>query len=66
MWNNPKPAQGYQLGWKDKKAASRSPKQILSRNFERIIVSNGDLMEEDVRVSALQAWQKPLESSSDA
>lgn len=45
MWNNPKPAPEYQLGWKDKQAASKSLERILSWDFERIIISHGDLIE---------------------
>ena len=63
MWNNPKPAPEYQLGWKDKKAASKSLKKILSWDFERIIISHGDLIEEKAKEVALQAWQQPLASS---
>lgn len=62
MWDNPKPAPEYQLGWKDKKAASKSLKKILDWDFERIIISHGDLIEENAKGVALQAWQKPLTS----
>ena len=65
MWNNPKPAPEYQLGWKDKKAASKSLKRILSWDFERIIISHGDLIEENAKSVALRAWKTPLESSDD-
>lgn len=60
MWNNPKPAPEYQLGWKDKKAAAKSLKRILSWDFERIILSHGDLIEENAKAVALQAWRRPL------
>lgn len=66
MWNNPKPAPEYQLGWKDKKAASKSLKRILDWDFERIIISHGDLIEENAKSVALRAWKKPLESSDNA
>ena len=60
MWSNPKPAPEYQLGWKDKKAASRSLQKILNWDFERIIISHGDLIEKNAREVALLAWRKPL------
>ncbi len=63
MWNNPKPAPEYQLGWKDKKAASKSLKRILSWDFERIIISHGDLIEENAKEVALHAWRQPLTSN---
>lgn len=65
MWNNPKPAPEYQLGWRDKQAASKSLKRILAWDFARIIISHGDLIEEDAKGVALRAWKTPLESSDD-
>ncbi|MDJ0717824.1 MAG: DUF4336 domain-containing protein [Prochloraceae cyanobacterium] len=66
MWNNPKPAPEYQLGWKDKKAASKSLKRILTWDFERIIIAHGDLIEENAKEVALHAWQQVLASSENA
>ena len=63
MWNNPKPAPEYQLGWKDKKAASMSLKRILSWDFERIIIAHGDLIENNDKEVATRAWQQPLGAS---
>jgi len=60
MWGNPKPAPEYQLGWKDKNAARKSLMKILEWDFERIILSHGDLIEENVKEVALHAWQRPL------
>lgn len=60
MWNNPKPAPEYQLGWKDKKAACKSIRKILEWDFERIIISHGDLIEENAKSIAISAWQGPL------
>jgi len=62
MWNNPKPAPEYQLGWKDKKAAVKSLQIILNWDFERIILSHGDLIEDGAKAVAMQAWMKPLAS----
>lgn len=60
MWDNPKPAPEYQLGWKDKKAARMSLMRILDWDFERIIISHGDLIEENAKEVALHAWRRPL------
>lgn len=66
MWNNPKPAPEYQMGWKDKYAASASLKRILHWDFERIIISHGDIIEKNAREVALRAWKNPLRSAENA
>lgn len=63
MWNHPKPAPEYQLGWNDKAAAVKSLQQILQWDFERIILSHGDLIEQDAKATALAAWKGPLAKS---
>ena len=60
MWNNPKPAPEYQMGWRDKQAARTSLEKILEWDFERIILAHGDLIETHARERALKAWKKPL------
>jgi Domain of unknown function (DUF4336) len=60
MWNRPKPAPEYQLGWSDKKAARASLLRILTWDFERVILAHGDLIESDAREAVTKAWQKPL------
>lgn len=60
MWNNPKPAPEYQMGWKDKEAAARSLRRILDWDFERIILAHGDLVEENAKETLLKAWKVPL------
>lgn len=62
MWNRPKPAPEYQIGWKDKAAAKQCFEKILSWDFERIIISHGDLIEEDAHRVARSAWQSVLGS----
>jgi len=66
MWGEPKPAPEYQLGWRDKNAAARSLKKILSWDFQRIIVAHGDLIEENAKQAALHAWRRPLASGDNA
>jgi hypothetical protein len=63
MWNHPKPAPEYQLGWKDKSAACRSLRKILEWDFDKIILSHGDLIETNAKDRALEAWEKPLSAS---
>ncbi len=60
MWNHPKPAPEYQLGWKDKTAARQSLQRILEWDFERIVLSHGDLIEKNAESIAREAWKAPL------
>lgn len=60
MWNHPKPAPEYQLGWKNKTAARKSLQRILQWDFERIVIAHGDLIETDAKATALDAWRVPL------
>ena len=62
MWNKPKTAPEYQIGWKDKAAAKKSLERILEWDFERIVIAHGDLIEADAKAVARRAWQKPLGS----
>lgn len=56
MWNTPRPAPEYQMGWKDKAAARESLERILDWDFERIVLSHGDLIESNGRAIARKAW----------
>lgn len=60
MWNKPRPAPEYQLGWGDRDAARQSLETILTWDFERIILAHGDLIENDAKSIAREAWRKPL------
>ncbi|MBT8067222.1 MAG: hypothetical protein KJO09_08270, partial [Gammaproteobacteria bacterium] len=60
MWDNPKPAPEYQMGWKDKEAARKSLKKILDWDFDKIVMAHGDLIEKDAKERALDAWKRPL------
>ncbi len=64
MWNNPKPAPEYQMGWHDRTAAARSLQRILDWDFDTIILSHGDIIEENAKQVAIRAWQKPLAAGS--
>jgi len=60
MWNRPKPAPEYQLGWKDKVAAKKSLQKILNWDFEQIVISHGDNIAKDAKAIAKKAWAAPL------
>ncbi|MBC3764696.1 DUF4336 domain-containing protein [Neptunicella marina] len=60
MWANPKPAPEYQFGWKDKKSACGSLNRILQWDFDKIIVSHGDLIEENAKKVASLSWRRIL------
>ncbi len=60
MWNRPRPAPEYQLGWKDRRAAKASLEHILGWDFTRIIVSHGDNIDEDAKAAAEAAWRDQL------
>lgn len=60
MWNRPKPAPEYQMGWKDKAAAKKSLQRILEWDIERIILAHGDTIEQEAKAAALEAWKVPL------
>ncbi len=60
MWNHPKPAPEYQLGWSDKKAAKLTLEKILQWNFERVIIAHGDNISSNARAVVEKAWSVPL------
>ena len=60
MWNHPKPAPEYQLGYKDKSAVRQSLERILAWDFERVILAHGELIEQDAQRVVREAWARPL------
>lgn len=60
MWNKPKPAPEYQMGWKDKAAARLSLQRILKWDFDNIIIAHGNLINTNAKAMAMQAWAVPL------
>lgn len=66
MWANPKPAPEYQFGWKNKKAARDSLNKILQWDFDKIIISHGDLIEENAKTIASRSWRRLLTSHKNA
>ena len=60
MWNEPGPAPEYRFGWRDRAAARASLERILEWDFERIVISHGDLVERDAKSVARRAWRRVL------
>jgi hypothetical protein len=56
MWNNPRPAPEYRMGWGDRQAAARSLRRILAWDFQRIVLSHGDLVQSAAHEVATKAW----------
>ncbi|MEP7241419.1 MAG: DUF4336 domain-containing protein [Devosia sp.] len=60
MWDKPRPAPEYQLGWRDRRAAAESLRRILAWDFQRIVLSHGDLIDHDAHDVAAAAWASIL------
>jgi hypothetical protein len=60
MWNEPKPAPEYQIGWKDRKSAKASLERILQWDFRRNIIAHGENIDHDAVAVARKAWRRPL------
>ncbi|HWA61218.1 MAG TPA: DUF4336 domain-containing protein [Caulobacteraceae bacterium] len=61
MWNNPGPAPEYRMGWRDRPAAAKSLRRILAWDFQRIVLSHGDLIEDSAHEVAEKAWAGVLD-----
>jgi len=61
LWNHPKPAPEYQLGWKDNRSAKKSLNRILAWDLDRVIIAHGDLVESNAREALVAAWNVPLQ-----
>jgi hypothetical protein len=60
MWNNPKPAPEYQMGWKDKAAARESLHRILSWDFHRVVMAHGEPIVAQAKERLEAAWGSVL------
>lgn len=60
MWNRPSPAPEYRMGWGDKAVVREGLKRILAWDFERVILSHGDLITSDAKQVVADAWRKIL------
>lgn len=60
MWNNPKPAPEYQMGWGNKKIVKSSLDKILGWKAERLIIAHGENIEGNVNARLRKAWYRVL------
>jgi hypothetical protein len=60
MWNNPKAAPEYQMGWGNKQIARIALDKILGWDAERVILAHGENIEENVNKTLSAAWQRVL------
>ena len=62
MWNNPKAAPEYQMGWGKKNIVKIGLHKILSWNAERVILAHGEKIESNVNNILRTAWKKVLDA----
>lgn len=62
MWNNPKAAPEYQMGWGRKDIVKRGLSKILSWNARRVILAHGEPIENNVTNILRSAWRKVLDA----
>ena len=60
MWNRPSPAAEYRIAWGDKAQVRQAMQRILAWDFDRVILSHGDLITRDAKPIVAQAWRKLL------
>ena len=56
MWNKPKPAPEYQMGWKNKLDAKKCMEDILKWDFQKVILAHGDNIETNAQETVQKAW----------
>jgi len=60
MWNRPRPAPEYAIGWCDYRAAAAALRRVLDWDFTRIVLSHGDLVTGNAHAVAEEAWARVL------
>ncbi|MFO0748013.1 MAG: DUF4336 domain-containing protein [Myxococcota bacterium] len=60
MWNRPSPAPEYRFAWGDKARVREGMERILAWNFERVILSHGDVITRDARQIVAHSWRQIL------
>ena len=60
MWNNPKAAPEYQMGWGNREIVKISLNKILGWDARRVIIAHGENIEEHVRETLARAWERVL------
>lgn len=56
MWNKPRPAPEYRMGWRDRAGAAAALRKVLNWDFRRILLQHGANIETDAHAAAEQAW----------
>ena len=62
MWNNPKAAPEYQMGWGKKAIVKQGLDKIIAWNADRVILAHGEFVEARVNEVLRSAWQKVLKN----
>ena len=65
MWNHPKPAPEYQVSTKHKGLMKRCLEQVLSWDFDRVILSHGENITAGAKQAVRDAWAVPLAHQGD-
>ena len=60
MWNNPKAAPEYQMGWGNREIVKISLNKILGWDARRVIIAHGENIEDHVRETLARAWKRVL------
>ena len=60
MWNNPKAAPEYQMGWGNREIVKISLNKILGWDARRVIIAHGENIEDHVRETLARAWERVL------
>jgi len=57
MWERPRPAPEYRLSWTRRRLARECLEKVLAWDFERVVLSHGDLIERDAKTVVRGAWR---------
>ncbi|MBT8119195.1 MAG: DUF4336 domain-containing protein, partial [Gammaproteobacteria bacterium] len=60
MWDNPKAAPEYQMGWGNKEIVKITLNKILSWDAKRVIIAHGENIEEHINETLATAWRRVL------
>jgi len=60
MWNHPKAAPEYQVGWGDKRLVRKALNRILEWDMTRVILAHGEVMEGNIDKRLRVAWSSVL------
>lgn len=58
MWDNPRPAPEYRLGWSNRHVAANSLRRVLAWDFQRIVLAHGELIDRNAHEVATAAWSE--------